>query len=464
MKHKLGVIIPFRDRDEHLKKFIPYIHDFLKNQNIDFEIIVVDQRDRKPFNRGKLLNIGFELLKDKCDYFAFHDVDMLPLEADYSYVDKPTHLATKLSTDDYQLAFPAYFGGVTLFNKEDFETINGYSNEYWGWGFEDDDLLYRCINRGLLVDKKIFGNESRINYCLNFDGDGDYVEIPCNNKLQSLYDKNFTISLIGKPKNIILDEKNKKDYDEYFFIAKPGRDGGLSFTSFNRYKAELFESEDKSISITSEITGEHWVHLVFTRLGNKLYLYLNGELVGKKTIDSVWDYSNSSFYIGCANPDRNNPMFFKGDISSVGIWTDGFKESQVAELYNNDLPLTKKFSKSLELCYDFKNIVNDKIIDLSGNDNHGILNGARQVEYDSISKSSIYVPFRRHGKFTVLSHKNNSWNEMTWVNKETRKNQLKFFNEVRTDLFDMGLDGLNTLRYKKIWDEELNRYRKVVVT
>jgi hypothetical protein len=53
---------------------------------------------------------------------------------------------------------------------------------------------------------------------------------------------------------------------------------------------------------------------------------------------------------------------------------------------------------------------------------------------------------------------------MTWVNKETRKNQLKFFNEVRTDLFDMGLDGLNTLRYKKIWDEELNRYRKVVVT
>ena len=29
-------------------------------------------------------------------------------------------------------------------SKLDFKIINGYSNEYWGWGFEDDDLLKRC--------------------------------------------------------------------------------------------------------------------------------------------------------------------------------------------------------------------------------------------------------------------------------------------------------------------------------
>ena len=135
MKHKLGVIIPYRDREEHLERFIEHFTEFMSDKKINYQIFVIEQYDLKLFNRGRLLNIGYKIaLNYECDYFCFHDVDMLPEEADYSYPMKPTHLASQLSNYNYSVPYDEYFGGVTLFNKYDFELVNGYSNEYWGWG------------------------------------------------------------------------------------------------------------------------------------------------------------------------------------------------------------------------------------------------------------------------------------------------------------------------------------------
>ena len=38
------------------------------------------------------------------------------------------------------------YGGVTAMKATQYKSINGYSNEYWGWGCEDEDLAYRLTN------------------------------------------------------------------------------------------------------------------------------------------------------------------------------------------------------------------------------------------------------------------------------------------------------------------------------
>lgn len=151
---KLAIIVPYRNRLEHLNEFIPHMNDYLKKQNIQNSIFIIEQEDEKPFNRGKLLNIGFDLAEKHSDYFCFHDVDMLPVEANYSMVKTPTHIATKVEQFNFSIPYYEYFGGVTLFDKYSFKKINGYSNEFWGWGAEDDDLRNRCLNENIQISRR----------------------------------------------------------------------------------------------------------------------------------------------------------------------------------------------------------------------------------------------------------------------------------------------------------------------
>ena len=153
MTEKLSIIVPYRDRKEHLEKFIPFMEKCEFLNEIDYEILIVEQEEGKPFNRGKLLNVG-AVESYKASYYCFHDVDMLPLVSDYSYVSVPTHLAAEAEQFGFKLPYQGYFGGVTIFDKHSFIKSNGYSNDYWGWGAEDDDVMLRCVTRGIKVSRK----------------------------------------------------------------------------------------------------------------------------------------------------------------------------------------------------------------------------------------------------------------------------------------------------------------------
>ena len=47
------------------------------------------------------------------------------------------------STTNFRMHYPGYMGGVTGFTPKQYETINGFSNLFFGWGGEDDNLETR---------------------------------------------------------------------------------------------------------------------------------------------------------------------------------------------------------------------------------------------------------------------------------------------------------------------------------
>uniref|UniRef100_A0A0B7AJW4 Galactosyltransferase N-terminal domain-containing protein n=1 Tax=Arion vulgaris TaxID=1028688 RepID=A0A0B7AJW4_9EUPU len=139
-KHKVAVIVPFRDREVHLKIFLHHMHPFLQRQNLEYGIILVEQEADSLFNRAILMNIGFvESLKIRnYDCFVFHDVDLLPLDDRnyYSCSDEPIHLSASIDVHNYKLMYHELFGGASMMTKEMMEKVNGFSNVYFGWGGE----------------------------------------------------------------------------------------------------------------------------------------------------------------------------------------------------------------------------------------------------------------------------------------------------------------------------------------
>ena len=200
MNHKLGVCVPYRNRELHLNEFIPKVGKFLKDSNIEFGMYFAHQIDDKLFNRGAMKNIAAKhAFEDGCDYIVWHDIDMIPEDSscDYSFPkDNPQHIAVRISQSDYKLKYFEYFGGAVIFSKEQVEKTNGYSNDYWDWGMEDDDLFWRCYLEGML-DVTTTSMDTFSSH-LYFNGEDSKIIVPKETLPKGFFQREFEISILAK--------------------------------------------------------------------------------------------------------------------------------------------------------------------------------------------------------------------------------------------------------------------------
>jgi hypothetical protein len=439
MKHKLGICIPYRNREFHLSKLIPSLSKHLNDNGIDHKFYVGHQVDDRLFNRGGMKNIAAEYaFNDGCDYIAWHDVDMLPHpNCDYSYPeDFPTHISTNLEKYNYGIGYDQYFGGIVLFTKEQVEKTNGYSNEYWDWGQEDDDLFWRCYYEGYTTGKifKTYENKK----VGNFNGKNSLVTIPTNREISSCLHNDHTISILfnaeQQPEKVpiyLVGDENKR-YIEYPILRKQNSwTWGLSFNNSRALSMLVFDKNNEVYYNWGKRFENMWTWLTlsYSKDEQNFYFYINDDLVcqmnGIKeskpypTRDTLKLHNSTDpFNLGFC---KQMNTFFKGKIAEVKIYNTFFNNINDVFETNED-PV---------LHYDFTCTDGSENIDITD---------------EKIEVIENILPYRRYGHVYCLHHDDEGFINGKWAKGETTaRNERRFVTEMQQRKIDYKNDGMNNI-------------------
>lgn len=448
MGHKLGICIPYRNRKEHIEKLIPSLTEHLNKKDIEHSFYVGHQVDDKLFNRGAMKNIAaHHAFNDGCDYIAWHDVDMSPHDdtVDYSYpTETPVHIATKLSKYNYSLGYDQYFGGVVLFTKEQAYNTNGYSNDYWDWGQEDDDLFWRCYYENY-TENELFTTYVNKKVA-NFDGEKNFIAIPTNEKLDNCLNKDHTISILFKAEQqpdkvpIWLVGDENRQFIEYPLIRKINAwTWGLSFNNSRSVNMVVFDKDDQHhYNYAKRYENQWtWVTMSYNSTTQQMFLYVNDELISNQTgvkkgepimigkpLKDLND--GQAFVIGFCPHIRT---FFKGQIGEIKIFNRFV--SKISDVY--------KSKKGLQLHIDFEDGIIEKI-------NNSEIEYFTTLTEETIEVIQNIIPVRRESKFDCMFHIDEGFVDGKWAKGlTTAKNEKRFVMEMQQGLINYKNDGLNKI-------------------
>ena len=473
---RLAVILPYNE--QHIENFTDHFKaTVLESGDLYYKLIFMKQKSNRPLNKGKLFNIGYMLHKDSFDYFCFHDSDLIPIsdECDYSFEEKPISLVGMRNPilfgdqekvqnfDDYSLPYDEYFGGAVLFSKEHFQEVNGYSNEYWGVGYEDYDLLLRCVVKGLSVRTEL--ETQMLKTYGNFNGMNSYIEIPSNNaKIKNATNKSFTISAWfcpdGEPPYGADVDNNRC---EYSIFTRPGYHTGLSYIHGGLLKCVIWirpfgSSEREPVVLQTPLRTNQWynVGMIVDDREQTLTFYINGKEAGKTGYEGeLIEYLNKPYYIGAGDPNlsvwRN---FYKGQIAEVGLWSDALKDYEMELIFEKGIINNKGEYSTSKLpvgVWDFKGGYDNITFDVSGNNNHARFYNIGFANKSLKSNTERYLPYRRNGAYGYLSSEEqylNLENLTRTEHPEIITNRNTFNKKVRNQMQDIDKDGLSSTKFR----------------
>ena len=463
---KLGVCVPYRNREEHMNIFVPHVTRFLEEKGIEHTIYLAHQCDDKLFNRGLMKNIAAKhAFDDGCDYIVWHDIDMVPEDesCDYSFpCDYPQHIAVRISQSDYQLKYEEYFGGAVIFSKEQVERTNGYSNEYWDWGMEDDDLFWRCVMEGYAEKTKLDYSEEK--YVANFNGINSKIQLKPDREQKDCISNSHTISVLVKAEQQIekapiwLIGDTDRQFIEYPIFRKPGYDWGLSFNNSRAYTMQLWDRMKTHLYqwIKRYENQWSWVTIAVDSENKKIHFYLNGResdarlgtgtqspLIYKEPLKR---YGTEPFTIGYSKSPYE--IFFKGGIASIQMWNRCLSTDEIKNLHIQT-PEENLILDIFTINLEFDNMEN--------------------IEFtrEKIEIPHTILPYRRNGKFLCLPHQTEGLISEGGIDKwakgvTTAKNERRYILEMQQGKINYKTDGINTMKYELLSIDTIYNKHKLI--
>ena len=100
-----------------------------------------------------------------------------------------------------------------------------------------------------------------------------------------------------------------------------------------------YQSSDNYWDSTGTFSTGTWYHLVYTRDGDTMKLYINGSYDSQKTGYSTRDFNGTNFqYLGGYSKSEN---FY---LDEVGVWSRALTTDEITALYNSGNGLTYPFT------------------------------------------------------------------------------------------------------------------------
>jgi len=154
----LLIVTPYRNREEHLKGFLENSPKYFKETGLTYDILICELDQGGDWNAGLPCNSLSTFLNSerKYKYLYIHHVDVWPIEGEWKF---PEDKEVYHNLGDY---------GSCLMKMETFFEVNGYSNSFWGWGGEDNDLYQKLRCKGYNVIDIAHDNSYPVKYNTDF--------------------------------------------------------------------------------------------------------------------------------------------------------------------------------------------------------------------------------------------------------------------------------------------------------
>lgn len=143
----IKVSIPYRGMPKSKQRMLQILESFSDDKDVQFQI-VEQSEDGRRFNLGKMINVGFDLFSKASDtddwtYF-FHPIDLFPKQGFAPYRSgAELLLQNKIDICSYNIPEKDLHYRSCSYRPDAYRKFNGYTNNFWGWGAEDDEFFNR---------------------------------------------------------------------------------------------------------------------------------------------------------------------------------------------------------------------------------------------------------------------------------------------------------------------------------